>query len=400
MKKMMKMMKMVKILLVLAALLLPCLCAAEESVADTLLLSELTEWATRYQVRAMDAQPLNDPAASYTSDGYEFIYDFATLYADRPVMDADTVVYAVVITSPEEEGPRGIRVDDSLAAAMAAFYSENPELRGSRDNAVIYLIDLLPESLQWAEVQRDGQRVQTVQYAVHDQMTSGGDGYTDAGLILTMEDGTVSAIRAYGMHSRITFDEVYDLRGRIQAAALAEDYVLVPTSYNGGTLEKFSGADLYFAGMDFTALTPEYVAMRLGDPIDDEWVQDGDMSIRTMTWADCEVTFTCDRDGGNPRIYMYLITGPGVDGPRAVCVGNTFPEVFNRFRNGEGEFDGVSREVLYGSEDSGEFGMADYGSDASVTLRYGLVLEDGSRVVLHMTFTEMVLMEIMVYMAQ
>ena len=118
-----------------------------------------------------------------------------------------------------------------------------------------------------------------------------------------------------------------------------------------------------------------------------------------MTWADCEVTFTCDRDGNNPRIYMYLITGPSVDGPRAVCIGNTFPEVFNRFRNGEGEFDGVSREVLYGSEESGEFGQADYGSDASLTLRYGLVLEDGSRVVLHMTFTEMVLMEIMVYMA-
>lgn len=398
MKKMKKMKRMMTLMLILAVLLLPCLAMAEESGADTLLLSELTEWATRYQVRAMDAQPLNDPAASLTSDGYEFIYDFATLYADKPVMDSDTVVYAVVVTSPEEEGPRGVRVDDPLSAAMEAFYSENPELRGSRENAVIYLIDLLPESLQWAEVQRAGQRVETVQYAVHDQTASGG--YTDAGLILTMQDNTVSAIRAYGMYSSITFDEVYALRDRIQADAMAQDYGMVPMSYNGGTLEKFSGADLYFAGMDFTALTPEYLAMRLGDPIDEEWVQDGDISIRTMTWADCEVTFTCDRDGNDPHIYMYLITGPGVDGPRAVCVGNTFPEVFNRFRNGEGEFDGVSREVLYGNEDSGEFGAADYGSDASVTLRYGLVLEDGSRVVLHMTFTEMVLMEIMVYMAQ
>ena len=119
-----------------------------------------------------------------------------------------------------------------------------------------------------------------------------------------------------------------------------------------------------------------------------------------MTYADCEITFTCQADGSNPEIYMLLITAPGMDGPRAVSVGNTFPEVFNRFRNGEGEFDGVSHETLYGSEASGEFGVADYGSDASVTLRYGLVLEDGSRVVLHMTFTEMVLMEIMVYMAQ
>ncbi len=391
-------MKIEKMLaLLLAALLLPCLVLAEETEADTLLLEELTEWAARYHARALNAEPLNDPAESLTSDGYEFIYEFATLYADRPVMDADTVVYAVVITLPEEEGPRGVKVDDSLSAAMAAFYSENPELRGSRSNAVLYMIDLLPESLQWAEVQRDGQRIETVQYAVHEQLATGGDAYSDAGLILTMQDGAVSAIRAYGLASRITFDDVYALRDRMQAASQADDYVQVPFSYDGAALEKFGGADLYFAGMDFTTLTPDYVAMRLGEPQDDTWVQDGNMSIRTMTYPDCEITFTCDGDGSNPKIYMFLITGPGMDGPRAVCVGNTFPEVFNRFRNGEGDFDGVQYEMLYGSEASGEFGVADYGSNASVTLRYGLVLEDGSRVVLHMTFTEMVLTEIMVY---
>ena len=391
-------MKMKTLLALLAAALLLCGAAfADETEADTLLLPELTEWAARYQARALEAEPLNDPAASLTSDGYEFIYEFATLYADRPVMDEKTVVYAVVVTSPEEEGPRGVKVDDTLATTMAAFYTENPTLRGSRENAVIYMIDLLPESLQWAEVQRDGQRVQTVQYAVHDR--KGEDGYTDAGLIFTMQDGTVSAIRVYGLSGGITFDETYALRDRMQAAALAEDYQQVPMSYDGVALEKFGAADLLFAGMDFTTLTPDYVSMRLGEPLSDEWVQDEKGSIRTMTYASCELTFTCDAEGNNPQIYMFLITDQGMDGPRAVCVGNTFPEVFNRFRNGEGEFDGVSREVLYGSEASGEFGVADYGSDASVTLRYGLVLEDGSRVVLHMTFTEMVLMEIMVYMA-
>lgn len=393
-------MKMKNLLALLLVLLLPFAVMAEETEADTLLMSELTEWAARYHARALDAEPLNDPAESLTSDGYEFIYEFATLYADKPVMRADTVINAVVITSPEEEGPRGVQVDDMLSAAMAAFYNENPDLRGSRENAVIYLVDLLPESLQWAEVQRDGQRVLTVQYAVHDQLTSGGDGYSDAGLILTMQDGFVSAIRAYGLNSRISFDDVYELSTRMTMASLAEDYVQVPYSYDGASLEKFTGADLVVAGMDFTSLTPDYVAMRMGDPISDDWVQDGDSSIRTMVYPTCEITFTCNADGSNARVYMFLINEPGLDGPRAVCVGNTFPEVFNRFRNGEGEFDGVSREVLYGSEESGEFGLADYGSDASVTLRYGLVLEDGSRVVLHMTFTEMVLTEIMVYMVQ
>ena len=392
---------MKKTMLWLLMALLLCLgcAAAEESTADTLVLSELREWAARYQERALDSKPLNDPAESLTGDGYEFIYDFATLYADKPVMNEKTVVNAVVITSPEEEGPRGVMVDDTLNAALAAFYNENPDMRGSRDNAVLYLIDLMPESLQWAEIQRDGQRVETVQYAVHEQLSTGGSGYSDAGLILTMQDGTVSAVRVYGLSGRISFDDVYVLRDRMQIAALADDYVQVPYSYDGASLEKFGGEDLIFSGMDFTTLTPDYVLMRMGEPLDDEWVEDETSAIRTMTFADCEIVFTCDKDGSNPQIYMMLITTPGMDGPRAVCVGETFSEVFNRFRNGEGEFDGVSREELYGSEASGEFGVADYGSDASVTLRYGLVLDDGSRVVLHLTFTEMVLTEIMVYMA-
>jgi len=394
-------MKMKSLLMLLLALLLALPCAAaEDSQADTLLLAELTEWAARYQERAIAAKPLNNPKESLTSDGYEFIYEFATLYADKPVMKADTAVSAVVITSPEEEGPRGVSVDDTMAVALSAFYTENAELRGSRENAVLYLIDLMPESLQWAEVQRDGQRVQTIQYAVHDQLTTGGDGYTDAGLILTMQDGYVSAIRAYGLNSRISFDTAYDLLAQMRAASLAQDYVQVPNSNDGAALEKFSGADLYFSGMDFAALTADQAMLMLGDPLSDTSVEDGEKgAIRTLSFADCEMTFLCDA-AGNERIYMLMLTTDFLEGPRAVRLGDTFHEVFSRFRSGEGEFDGVKAEVLYGSEDSGEFGTAEYGADASATLRYGMVLEDGQRVVLHMTFTAMELSEIMIYMAE
>lgn len=395
----MKLMKMLSLLTALLLAVLPICALAEESEADTLLLSEVTEWAERYKERALSCEPLNDPKASLTEDGYAFIYDFATLYADKAVMKEDTVISAVVVTSPEEEGPRGVKVDDTLTVATAAFYNENDLLLGSRDSALLYLIDLLPESLQWAEIQRDGQRVQTIQYAVHEQQSTGGDGYTDAGLILTMQDGTVSAIRVYGLDSRISFDEVYEVRSRMRAAAMADDYQQVPFSYDGASLAKFSGEDLVFSGMEFTTLTPAYAAMMLGEPLSDSWVQDGETTIRTMTFADCELTFLEGADG-KAEIYMFLLTSGGVEGPRAVRVGDTFSEVFNRFRNGEGAFDGVSREVLYGSEESGEFGVAEYGSDASVNLRYGLVLEEGERVVLHMTFTEMVLSEVMLYMAE
>lgn len=386
------------LLMVLAVMLLCAGAAAEESAADTLLLQELNEWAARYQARALNAEPLNDPKDSLTSEGYEFIYDFATLYADEPKMTADTVISAVVITSPDEEGPRGTSIDDTTAVVLSAYYNENADLRGSREFAGLYLIDLMPESLQWAQVQRDGQRVETIQYAVHDQLSTGGEGYSDAGVIYTMQDGTVSAIRVYGLGDRIAQREVYDVMHAVSATMQADEYAAVPFSYDGAALTKFGGEDLQFSGIDFASLTPESAIAVLGEPLDDIWLEDGENGfIRTMTFAECEMTFQCDAQKENAKIYMLLISVDGLEGPRAVRVGDTFVEVFNRFRNGEGEFDGVSSEVLYGSEASGEFGMAEYGADASATLRYGLVLEDGSRVVLHLSFTTMELTEIMVY---
>lgn len=392
-------MKSVVVLLLALLLALPCLAAAEESAADTLTMAEVTEWTERYRERALASKPLNTPKESLTSDGYEFIYDFATIYAEKATLKADTVINAVVITSPEEEGPRGVCVDDSMQVVLSAFYNENPELQGTRSGAVLYMIDLLPDALQWGEVQRDGQRVETIQYAVHDQLTTGGDGYTDAGVIFTMQDGTVSAIRVYGTESRIGMDEVYGMRSYMQSAALVTDYQQVPFSYDGAALEKFHGGDLVFSGIDFAALTPEEALALLGDPIGDEWMEDGDNGFtRMMSFPNCEITFEYDMNKENPEIYMLLLVTDGIEGPRAVRIGDTFSQVFNRFRNGEGAFDGVSREVLYGDEITGEFGMAEYGMDASAALRYGLVLEDGRYVVLHLTFTAMELSEVMLYM--
>ena len=392
-------MKMKSILaLVLAVLLLPVAALCEESAADTLVLSELTEWMARYQARAMDAEPLNDPARSLTSDGYQFIYDFATLYADKPKMNSKATVSAVVITSPEEEGPRGTCIDDTMAVVLSAYYNENPDLRGSRDFAALYMIDLMPDSLQWAQVQRDGQRVQTIQYAVHDQLTTGGDGYTDAGVIYTMEDGRVSAIRVYGGADRISQGDVYDVMSTVRASMLDTTYQQVPVSYVGTELTAFGGEDLQFSGIDLMSLTPEALIGLMGQPVEDQLHEDGENGyIRMLTFESCEATFLTDRDGGNVRPYMVFIGADGMEGPRAVRVGDSFSEVFTRFRSGEGAFDGVSREVLYGDEASGTFGVAEYGQDASATLRYGLVLEDGQRVVLHMTFGGMTLTEIMLY---
>ena len=148
---------MKKMLCVLLAMLLcPVLATAEESAAGLLTSQELAAWAESYIARARAAETVNSPADSQTPEGYEFIYDFATLYADTPTLDEDTTVSAIVLTSEEEEGPRGVTVNSSLDAVLDAYYSENPTLRGNRESAVLYAVDRLPDSAAWGQVLRDG----------------------------------------------------------------------------------------------------------------------------------------------------------------------------------------------------------------------------------------------------
>lgn len=390
---------MKKILCLLLALLLcPVFALAEDSAADMLSCKELTVWAQGYIARAAAAEPLNDPAENLTAEGYEFIYPFATLYADLPQMGEDTKVNTIVLTASEENGPRGVNVNSPLSEVLAAYYSENAELAGNREAAVLYQVDQLPEAAMWAQVNRDGQRVQTVQYAVHEQLASGGEGYSDMGVIYTMAENRVSAVRVYGLSSSIAMEEVDDVMYNVMLAAIEEDYVQVPFSYVGTELTAFSEEDLVFSGMDFLNVTPESAAALLGEPLSDTWVENGDEGfIRVQTYAGCEMIWLYNKQKTEGSIYMLYITADGLEGPRAVRYGDAFSSVYNRFRNGEGEYQEDGSELLYGDGATGSFGMANYGYDASATLRYGFDLEDGRKVVLELDFTVMELTAAMLY---
>lgn len=370
---------------------------AQDNSADALTLAELQAFAARMQTLAMASTPLNDPADVKTEDGYAFEYSFGTIYADSPAMSIDTQLLSIVLTSAEEQGPRDIQVGDELSIVLEANYSENPSLRGSRESAVLYVLDLLPESMRWGEVKRDGQRVQTVEYAVHERVETDGEGYTDTGVIFTMEDNIVSAIRVYGLSARTTEAEISTVRDNLRFDALFDDYVQVPSSYNGADLPMFDGTDLQFSGIDFMSLTPESAADVLGDVIDDVWVENGtDGYVRTMTFAACDITFLYDAQKQNPQVEMLLIAADGMEGPRASRIGDTFAQVYNRFRNDNTAIDENDTEHLYGDEESGQYGVVEYTVDGTV-MRFGLVLDDGVRVVLRLEFTASVLSEIMVY---
>lgn len=388
--------KLLCLLLVLA--LCPLCVHAEDSAAAVLTYEELTAWADAYIRQAREGSPLNDPADSLTVDGYEYIYEFATLYADSPVLSDDTEFGAVVLTADGETDPRGLRVGDALDAVLSAHYSENESLTGSRESAVLYVADALPESARWAQVSRDGQRVNTVQYAAHEQLASGGDGYSDAGVLYTLAENRISAIRVYGLNSRISLDTVNDVVYSVMLADLAEDYAQVPFSYVGSELQPLGEADMVFSGLSFLTMTAGEADAALGGAMEDTWVENGDEGwIRVQTFADCQLTWLYDISRTNGQIYMLEITGDGLEGPRAVRIGDTFSSVYNRIRNGEGAYQADGTEVLYGAEGDGAFGTAAYGYDASATLRYGFPLADGRIVTLRLDFSVMELDEIYLY---
>lgn len=374
--------------------------AVAESDADALDYDELMDWAEGFKTRALAAgAPLNDPTeeAAYTEDGYAFVYDFATLYMDRPEMTADSVLQAVVVYSPEEQGPRGTGVDQLSSEVLNAFYNENDDLQGDSSFAALYVSDTMPAGALWGWVQRDGQRIETIQYAVHEQLSSGGDGYTDCGLVYTLSDNLVAAIRAYGLNETISADEVRSNLDAVQEVSEKTEYAQVPTSINGSELERFDRDDLIFSGLDFLSLTPEEAEARLDAAQEDDWMEDEGAYLRSMEFASCTMTFSYDAQKQNPVLEMLSIDMDGLEGPRCVRIGDTLSSVISRFRNGEGDYDGVSREVLYGDGENAPYGLAEYGDDATAGLWYAAKLEDGRTVVLSMSFEQMYLSDITLY---
>lgn len=390
---------MKRILCLLMAMLLPLLpAAAEDTGADILSLRELSVWAASLKSRAMTAQPLNDPTSedALTDDGYLFAYDFATLYMEGPEMTADNAVQAIVLYDGAVQAPGGTWVGMPWQDVVNAFYNENPSLTGARSGAVLYALGMLPRSAHVARIHRDGQRIQTIDYAVYEQGKD--QQYSNAGLVYTVQDGIVTAIRAYGLNSVCASADVSAALNTAAALARETGYHQEPVSYQGSDLQPLSDADLTFAGLYFPALTPEAAEDALGSALEDTWMEDGEGYLRTMLFADCEVIFTCDADRKNPQVDSLMITVDGLEGPRAVRVGDVLHSVLNRFRHGEGEAseDGFT-ETLYGSEDSGTYGLAQYGADASAVLRYGVKAANGKSVTLYLSFQQLYLSEILLY---
>jgi hypothetical protein len=388
------------LMLLLTVLFLPASPAKAEASSPTgLTLQELTEWADRMLVRARASQPIGggSPSGELTEDGYEVVYDFATLYLDTPQLTDASVLNAIVVTNEDTPCPRDIPPYATDQMLLSAYANENPELIGSEDFAALYLWEDLPKSADWGWIQRDGQTLTQVQYAVQEQQADGS--YTDCGLSYILSGGYITAIRAYGLSASIPADDLEENLQSVREVKAADSYFAYPQSSVGTDLEPFDREDLLFSGMDFLSLSPESAIAVLGGYEAETWLEDDDGEwLRILQWPQAEITFLYTADKVFEHVDNLALSQRGLEGPRAVMVGDSMSSVLNRFRHGEGELlDG--REVLYVDGETPPFGVAEY-EDATATLHYSFPVEGVKgigTVTLQMIFVDTSLSELFLY---
>ncbi len=387
--------RMTALLLTLALCAFCASALGADNGADPLSWVELQEWAEGLLEMSEGMEPYNDPSdpASYTDDGYAFVYDFGTLYFSQPNRDSGSVLQAAVVYDDAVAAPRGTNTLFTLQRLLDSYYNENPHLDGSREEACLYLGGTLSDGIWWGMVQRDGQWVDTVQYAVHMPLEDGR--YTDAGLVYTLQQNTVVAVRAYGLQRRVTADEVSSETESIEAASRLSGYTLVPSSADGASLSPFEEDDLHFAGIDFLTCTPEEALEVLGAPDFEDAPEDGGEALFVLGYEDCELVFLTGADGSR-TLRSFSITGGTLEGPRALRVGDSLTLATQRFRFGEGGLEG-NVETLYGTPGRGNWATAEYGDNADAILRYGLTLADGRQVVLMVTIEMFDVTDVTVY---
>ena len=382
------------ILCLLAALMVCAVFSAAAEEPKPLTAAELDTHMEGVRIQAMAAEPLNDPAdeEARSEDGTLFRYEIARIYATGTALTEDTALNTVVYE--DSEGPvfRGLGIDSMLEELLAAFPNENPELAGTRDEALLFLKDTEEGGFVYGRILRDGQRIAAAEYG---EVLPAGDDFHCAAVTFSMQEGLVSSIRVDGLNpesGRMDAPYANEFLTELKELAARDDYRAVKTSRVGTDLTAFDESDLVFGGIDYTALKPD----TLPGATEQELLDNDD-----GTWLLCcngegyEAVFTCEADGGNAKILSFAIRDDQLEGPRGVRLGDQFSEDFCRFRSGENEMGEDMTEVLYGILDAAPYGFASYDPD-DMNLRYAATLQDGTDVELLLRYEDNYLTEILI----
>ncbi len=381
--------------LLLTLLLVTFACAAaEDAGGDPLSWTELSLWAEGYREAALATEPLNDPTAeeALTDDGYAFVYPFATLFFDAPVLDESTHLNAVSIVSAQELAPHMTACGQMAWQVLEAYYQENAELEGTSQRAILFVADFLPYYARWGMVSRDGAELNAIQYSVHEQDDDASGLYTDAGIVYRLTGGEVAEIYAYGLSSHISYEQALATVNMAQQWQLESDGTQVDTV---SAQESFFGlSDLTFSGLSFPDTLPEQAANVLTGY--DDWIDENHDFLRMFTSDDAELTWSYQHSSEVPELLAIEIYGGGLTGPRGMRVGDSREAVQALFPSGEGEYDGT-REMFYGEEGTAPYGMAEYAGNGEAVFRYACLLPDGREAVLMLSFFSDQLNSILLY---
>ena len=323
-----------------------------------------------------------------------FRYENARIYSDGTSLAADTPVNAVVFD--DSEGPvfRNMGIDTLLEDLLAAYPQENPELAGTREEALLYLRTTEAGGFVWGRILRDGQRLTAAEYG---EVIPAGDKFRRTAVTYTLQDGLVIAIRADGLNPEgdgvIDAARANEFLAELKELSTHDEYRAVRTSRNGLDLTPFDEADLIFDGFSYTAMQPGTLpGVRDTELMDNE---DGTWLLR-CEGDGYEAVFRCDAQGGNATILSFQILDETTEGPRCVRLGDLFSEDFCRFRSGENEMTEDMTEVLYGNEGTAPWGFASYDLSAGeMILKYVTSTQGGMEVELILRYSENYLTEIL-----
>lgn len=393
-----EMMDMKKYLTVLLAILL-CLtgtgCAfAEGSGTDSAAVTaeELAAWAAELRERARETEPENDPAdeAADVEGGILFVYPFASLYADRTEMTADTRINAVSLSETDAVSFRNVVLHLAPGDLISLFPNDNPELAGDREGAVLYIREREDGALRYGRVYRDGQRVSAVEYG---DLVPTEDVFYLSTLTCFFADGLLYEVRAEGTDPdaapRMTGLERDEFAAELHDLAAKTAYRSVKSGRNGAGLDVFGPEDLVFSGIDFLALQPEDLP---GTP-ESEVFDNGDGTSLIRVDGDGYIAVFRGA-AGETEIVSLSIEDDVLEGPRCVRLGDAFHEDLQRFRSEDRGGDGAI-EILYGGENEVPRGLMENGPDGLV-LRY-VTEADGREVELLLRYTLSRLSEIILH---
>ena len=380
-------------LLTVICLLFGC-AASAESGPEAVTAAELETLLASVREQALASEVLNDPAdeAARSEDGTRFQYTMADFYAEGDTLTAETPVNVLLFQDSEGIVFRGTGIDTQWIDLLAAYPLDNPELEGTKEQALLYLTEGADGYL-YGTALRDGQRLTAVEYG---EVKKEAKGYRNVSVTYGLMDGLVTAIRIDGLNHGAVLEaaQAEEALGTLKALREVKDYRMVKTSRVGTELTVFGADDLTFSGITYTALTPD----TLPGSAEQEKIDNGDGTWLLRYDGDgFEAVFTSDADGGNAKILSYTILDPDTEGPRCVRLGDLMSDDYCRFRSEGNEMTEEMTELLYGKEDSGEFGLARFDFDAGeASLRY-VTEADGTRVELLLKYEQNLLKEIILH---